>query len=50
MDGVGLGLSICKKLVGLLGPTDEIKITTEVGLGSAFSFIIYETLSDSNHG
>lgn len=39
--GTGLGLVICKKLVGLLGPTDEIHLESQEGKGSKFSFSIY---------
>lgn len=40
-NGIGLGLHFCKKLVCLLGPTDEIKLDSTVGQGSKFSFQIY---------
>ncbi|CAK73051.1 unnamed protein product (macronuclear) [Paramecium tetraurelia] len=39
--GIGLGLVICKKLVGLLGPTDNIDLISQVGIGSKFSFDVY---------
>lgn len=39
--GTGLGLVICKQLVGLLGPTDNIELVSKVGVGSKFSFDIY---------
>ncbi|CAK86183.1 unnamed protein product (macronuclear) [Paramecium tetraurelia] len=39
--GIGLGLVICKKLVGLLGPTDNIDLISQVGVGSKFSFDVY---------
>lgn len=39
-QGTGLGLVICKKLVGLLGPKAEIEIESEVGMGSKFSFLL----------
>lgn len=39
--GIGLGLVICKKLVGLLGPSDKIELKSQVGIGSTFSFDIF---------
>ncbi|CAD8081014.1 unnamed protein product [Paramecium sonneborni] len=39
--GIGLGLVICKKLVGLLGPTDNIELISQVGIGSKFSFDVF---------
>jgi CheY-like chemotaxis protein len=44
-SGVGLGLAIAKILVGLLGPDRKIHLTTEVGHGSEFSFVIFDDLS-----
>jgi signal transduction histidine kinase len=38
--GIGLGLVICKKLVGLLGPTPEIQIESQVGVGTKFTFYL----------
>ena len=38
--GIGLGLVICKKLVGLLGPTSEIQIESQVGVGTKFTFFL----------
>ncbi|MCU7837046.1 MAG: transporter substrate-binding domain-containing protein [gamma proteobacterium symbiont of Taylorina sp.] len=43
--GLGLGLSIVVKLVGLLGT--KIKLVSELGKGSIFSFILPKGLSDS---
>ncbi|KAM3129549.1 hypothetical protein pb186bvf_018373 [Paramecium bursaria] len=39
--GTGLGLVICKKLVGLLGPTDSIELDSHLGIGSSFTFQLY---------
>jgi signal transduction histidine kinase len=39
--GVGLGLTIAKKLVKELGPSGEISVDTEVGLGTCFSFTLF---------
>lgn len=39
--GVGLGLFICRRLVGLLGPSETIKVESKIGMGSKFSFMIY---------
>lgn len=37
-NGVGLGLVITKKLVGLLGPSENIDLQTDLGVGTTFSF------------
>ena len=37
---MGLGLVITKKLVGLLGPSDNIKVESEEGKGTKFQFDI----------
>ncbi len=36
-EGTGLGLAICKKIVYLLG-SDGIRVQSEIGIGSTFSF------------
>ena len=36
--GTGIGLSICKKLVGLM--ESEIKVTSKVNAGTRFSFLL----------
>lgn len=39
--GVGLGLTICKKLARLIGPRREIHLDSSPGKGSSFTFYIY---------
>ena len=43
-EGIGLGLTICRKLAGLLGPYNDLHITSELGKGSCFSFEIYKNI------
>ncbi len=38
MEGIGLGLAICKGLVVKMG--GSIHVTSELGVGSEFSFIL----------
>ena len=40
-NGTGLGLVICKSLVGILGPAEKIDLISEIGKGSEFTFQIY---------
>lgn len=40
-NGVGLGLSICKKLIKLLGPNERINCKSEYKKGSKFWFYVY---------
>lgn len=42
--GVGLGLCIVRKLVGLLGPSENIQLKSQPGLGTTFTFYIYQDL------
>ncbi|KAM3131984.1 hypothetical protein pb186bvf_015868 [Paramecium bursaria] len=46
--GVGLGLTITKQLVNLLGPDETLEFQSEVDKGTEFSFTIYRNLDD-NH-
>lgn len=39
-NGIGLGLFICKSIVQMLGPNDEIFIYSELGVGSKFCFLL----------
>ena len=43
-EGIGLGLTICRCLIGRLGPTDKLLIKSEVDKGSKFSFEIFTNL------
>lgn len=45
-NGVGLGLTICKRLVTFLGPSDTIEVESEVAKGSVFSFKVFLDLTD----
>ena len=40
-EGIGLGLSICKTIVSLLGPSDELYVASEYGKGSKFGFLMF---------
>ena len=46
--GIGLGLNICKKFVSLLGPKNELHVTSEYGVGTKINFFIY--IDGSNKG
>jgi len=39
--GIGLGLSICKTIVSLLGPCDELFVSSEYEKGSKFGFLLF---------
>ncbi|KAL4441377.1 hypothetical protein ABPG74_013672 [Tetrahymena malaccensis] len=41
IHGVGLGLVICRNIIGFLGPSENIDVESELGKGSTFSFQIY---------
>jgi len=42
--GTGLGLGLCKKLAAALG--GEIRVASEVGVGSVFSLLLPVSLSE----
>ena len=43
--GTGLGLYSCFRICSKIGPNENIKITSEINLGSEFSFYIYYNLN-----
>jgi hypothetical protein len=43
-QGVGLGLTISKQLVGKLGPDEIIQVQSQLQRGSEFSFVIFRDL------
>ena len=45
-QGIGLGLSICKKLIGLLGPSSELFISSEFGKGAKFGFQLFKKCNE----
>ena len=47
-NGVGLGLSICKTLVNLLGPCNKIFFKSKYNVGSKFWIYIYLDLEDKH--
>lgn len=44
-EGIGLGLTICRSLIGRLGPSGELNIESEIGQGSVFSFKLFTNLT-----
>ena len=49
-NGVGLGLTICQNLIGLLGPTKEINFSSKYQQGSKFWFDIYSNMNIQQTG
>ncbi|CAD8192045.1 unnamed protein product [Paramecium pentaurelia] len=47
-SGTGIGLMVCKKLVGLLGPSETIDLWSEQNVGTKMSFQIYAKLQDNS--
>ncbi|EAS02763.2 response regulator receiver domain protein (macronuclear) [Tetrahymena thermophila SB210] len=45
--GVGLGLTVCRKLVKLIGPRRSLLLDSTPGIGSSFTFFIYQNLLTS---
>ncbi|KAL4448710.1 hypothetical protein ABPG74_012799 [Tetrahymena malaccensis] len=45
--GVGLGLTVCRKLVKLIGPKRSLLLDSTPGHGSSFTFFIYQNLLTS---
>jgi hypothetical protein len=44
-QGAGLGLAISQTLVRFIGPDERIMIKSQEGVGSKFSFLVYEDLA-----
>ena len=40
-NGIGLGLSICKRIVGLLGPFEYVYLQSSLGMGCSLGFYVY---------
>lgn len=40
-NGIGLGLNICKSIIGQLGPDNKLYIESNLGEGTNFSFFLY---------
>jgi len=47
-EGVGLGLHICKTIIGQLGPFEKMHISSHLGSGSKFGFLIYLACDKKN--
>lgn len=45
--GIGLGLNICRNIVKLVGPQEQLKIKSIENEGSTFSFKIYSNIENS---
>ncbi|CAD8147285.1 unnamed protein product [Paramecium octaurelia] len=47
-SGTGIGLMVCKNLVGLLGPSENIDLWSEQNVGTKMTFQIYAKLQDKS--
>lgn len=46
--GIGLGLMISKKIINVLGPSDNLKIESQLGKGTIINFRIYKDFDSLN--
>ena len=46
--GIGLGLNICKKLIKLLGPNEDLFISSVYGKGTKIGFLLYDRIQDQS--
>ncbi|KAL4493058.1 hypothetical protein ABPG72_003143 [Tetrahymena utriculariae] len=44
IEGIGLGLNICRSIIGLLGPYPKLYVKSKQNEGTKFSFYIYHQL------
>ena len=44
--GIGLGLNICKMIVGLLGPCDSLFVSSEYHRGTKFGFLLFTNIKE----
>ncbi|CAD8097008.1 unnamed protein product [Paramecium sonneborni] len=47
-SGTGIGLMVCKNLVGLLGPSESVDLWSEQNIGTKMTFQIYAKLQDNS--
>lgn len=48
-SGIGLGLNLCLKLSGYIGPFKNIWLKSELNKGSTFSFLVYQYSPDQEN-